>query len=242
MNDFKRYTFQYVSAAVLTPLFLFGARTTVSEMNVSIPELPALNAQSQQVHSLELSSEAVAANRNDVLRAVSSSIPKKFRHRAHEIARAVINEANHHKMDPFFLLAVIKTESHFNIKARGRHGEVGLMQLMPETANWLAAQAGLQAGKFNLEDPRINIRLGATYFASLRKEFSGYSARYIGAYNMGSANVKKLAAMNIDPSVYPGKVMKNYRGFYRVVAANASKASVKVAKTSASSNLVAISE
>jgi soluble lytic murein transglycosylase len=220
MSDFKRYTFQYVSVLVLSPLFFSGARTTVSEMVVSVPELPALNFQGQQLHAMELSSgtsnDILKRDlRTDVLRAVKSSTPKKFQHRVHEIARAVINEANHHKMDPFFLLAVIKTESHFNIKARGRHGEIGLMQLMPETANWLAAQAGLTPGKFNLEDPRVNIRLGATYFASLRKEFQGYSARYIGAYNMGSGNVKRLMALNMDPAVYPTKVLNNYRGFYQ---------------------------
>lgn len=207
---------------VLAPLLFAGARTTVSEMTVSVPELPALNVQGQQVHALELSSESAPMKKRDlrphVLRSIKASIPKKFQHRAHEIARAVITEANHHNMDPFFLLAVIKTESHFNIKARGRHGEVGLMQLMPETANWIAAQAGLTPGKFNLEDPRINIRLGAVYFASLRKEFGGYSARYIGAYNMGSGNVRKLMAMDMDPSVYPTKVLKNYNGFYKAVS------------------------
>jgi soluble lytic murein transglycosylase len=225
MSDFKRYTFQILSVLVMTPLFFTGARTAVTEMTTSVPELPALNVQGLQLHAIELSSEAAQINkrdlRNDILRAVSASTPKQYKHRAHEIARAVITEANHHHMDPFFLLAVIKTESHFNIKARGRHGEIGLMQLLPDTAKWLAAQAGISPNNINLEDPRTNIRLGATYFASLRKTFDGYSARYIGAYNMGAGNVRKLMAMNINPAVYPSKVLKNYRGFYQTAAKTA---------------------
>lgn len=204
---------------VLAPLIFAGARTTVSEISNALPELPIVDSQNQLNHALELAGDAEVANRDlsrAVLRAVKNSIPPKFHHRAYEIARAVITEANHHQMDPFFLLAVIKTESHFNVKARGLHGEIGLMQLLPETANWLAAQAGLTPGKFNLEDPRINIRLGATYFASLRREFRGYSARYIGAYNMGSGNVYKLMANNVDPAVYPEKVLNNYRNFHKV--------------------------
>lgn len=218
MGTLKRYAFQLVSAMVLAPLAFTGARTTVSEISMTVPELPAVNAELQQVHALELSSDTEVVNKDlskSVLRAVKTSIPQKFHHRAYEIARAVIVEANHHQMDPFFLLAVIKTESHFNIKARGLHGEIGLMQLLPETADWLAAQSGMTPGQYNLEDPRVNIRLGATYFASLRKEFQGYSARYIGAYNMGSGNVYKLMANNVDPSVYPDKVLKNYRNFHK---------------------------
>jgi len=240
MDNLKRYTFQLVSLMVLAPLAFTGARTTVSEISTAVPELPAANVESQQVHALELSSESAAANKDlskSVLRAVKKSIPKKFHHRAYEIARAVINEANHHQMDPFFLLAVIKTESHFNIKARGLHGEIGLMQLLPETANWLAAQAGMTPGQINLEDPRVNIRLGATYFASLRKEFQGYSARYIGAYNMGSGNVYKLMANNMDPSVYPDKVLKNYHNLHKAAAKAADEAAHAPAATAKVQNV-----
>lgn len=218
MGRLKRYTFHILAMMILAPLAFTGARTTVSEISMQLPELPALDVQSQQVHALELSSEAELGDRDlrkAVLKVVKTSVPAKFHHRAYEIARAVIMEANRNQMDPFFLLAMIKTESHFNIKARGLHGEIGLMQIRPETANWLADRVGLIPGKFNLEDPRTNIRIGAAYVASLRREFGGHSARYIGAYNMGSANVYKLISANLDPSIYPGKVLNNYRGFHR---------------------------
>ncbi len=217
---------------VLAPLMLAGARTTVSEISTALPELPALNVLGQQVHALELAPERELASESpkEVLKAVKASVPQQFKNRSFEIARAVIIEANHHQMDPFFLLAVIKTESHFNVKARGLHGEMGLMQILPVTGKWLAPQAGMDPDTLNLDDPRTNIRIGATYFASLRKEFSGYSARYIGAYNMGSGNVRKLMTTNVDPTVYPTKVLHNYRNFYKAVAKAVTPAPAAVVK------------
>ncbi len=208
---------------VLSPLLLAGVRTTVCEIEVPVGpgDLPRMNVVAQQGHAFELSQREIFAAkkehdlRRDILKAVKSNLPKKYQKRAFEISRAIINEANHHNMDPFFLMAVIKTESHFNIKARGRHGEIGLMQIMPQTAKWIASQAGFNPDHLNLEDPATNIRIGATYFASLRKSFNGATAQYIGAYNMGPSNVRKLASMAIEPTVYPTKVLKNYNGFYR---------------------------
>lgn len=227
MGNLKRYTFQIAALSILTFIAFAGARTTVSEMRVvpTAGDLPQLRADAHQGHALELSQRGLASVSTvdlsrQVYSAVKANVPNKYKDRAFEIARAVINEANHHKMDPFFLLAVIKTESHFRIKARGRHGEIGLMQIMPQTAKWIASQAGLNPDLINLEDPATNIRIGATYFASLRRSFNGAPARYIGAYNMGPGNVRKLAMMNIEPQVYPGKVLRNYRGFYVTMAKN----------------------
>lgn len=227
MSYLKRYTFQIAALTILTAIAFAGARTTVSEITVvqTPSELPALNTEARQGHALELSQREIASVRQSEVRrqiynTVKSQLPKRYKDRAFEISRAVILESNHHKMDPFFLLAVIKTESHFNITARGRHGEIGLMQIMPQTAKWIASQAGLNPNLVNLEDPATNIRIGATYFASLRKSFNGATAQYIGAYNMGPGNVRKLAALNIEPQVYPGKVLSNYRGFYVTMAKN----------------------
>lgn len=243
MDALKKYGFQISSGLVLIPLMMAGAKTTVSEVTQTAGDLPALNAQGQQVHALELAPRREIASvsnrdlRKEILKAVKTQLPRENQHRAFEIARTVITEANHHMMDPFFLLAVIKTESHFNTKARGRHGEIGLMQILPQTAKWLAPQAGLDPEKIDLEDPKTNIRIGATYFASLRKSFDGFGTRYIGAYNMGASNVRKLISMNIEPSVYSDKVLKNYRGFYNSMTKSSTKATTEAKSSKAASKL-----
>jgi soluble lytic murein transglycosylase len=111
----------------------------------------------------------------------------------------------------------VKTESKFNMNAVGTHGEIGLMQILPSTAAWLAPQAGI-SGKPDLRNPAVNIRIGAVYFAQLRKAFEGRPQRYVGAYNMGAANVRRLVASNTEPYIYAGKVLSNYKHFYREIA------------------------
>jgi soluble lytic murein transglycosylase len=203
--------------------------TAVQEGSLAktVATLPQVETVGQTNHSIELLrrsrgpasvlTESRTEMRSLVLAAVEASIPQEFRVHAFEIARAVIQEANHHHMDPFFLLAVVKTESKFNMNAVGTHGEIGLMQILPSTAAWLAPQAGI-SGKPDLRNPAVNIRIGAVYFAQLRKAFEGRPQRYVGAYNMGAANVRRLVASNTEPYIYAGKVLSNYKHFYREIA------------------------
>lgn len=69
---------------------------------------------------------------------------------------------------------------------------MGLMQLMPETAKWIAQQ--MEDEDFTLaelEDPEINIRFGTWYLSSLHKEFEGNEVLMLAAYNAGRGNVKE---------------------------------------------------
>jgi soluble lytic murein transglycosylase len=88
------------------------------------------------------------------------------------------------------------------------------MQILPKTAQCIAPQAGIARHQVNLEDPATNIRIGATYFAKLRKTFEGRSTRYVSAYNMGSKNVRKLLKSNKEPKIYSTRVLGNYTAFY----------------------------
>lgn len=198
----------------------------MSQVTKSADELPHVGSAFQMNHALELFTGEQSAFALDmtgdldlrkfIISVVKKSLSIKFEDKAFEIARAVIVEANHHQMDPLFLLAVIATESRFNIEAHGTHGEVGLMQVLPSTAKWLAPQAGLPAN-FDLQDPTVNIRLGATYLAHLRKTFNHKGMRYIAAYNMGVKNVFRLLASKTEPKIYPGRVLGNYAQIYMAI-------------------------
>lgn len=225
MNLLKRYKYHWLAAALLLALLLAGAKTTkVAKPAHGAETLPRIQTQGQLDHALELFPLGKQVDlltlakdedqRPFILNLVTKSLPASQKEKAYEITRAVITEANHHQMDPMFLLAVIATESGFNNKARGRHGEIGLMQLMPKTAKWLAPVAGLKAELINLEDPAMNIRLGATYFAQLRKTFANKGGHYVSAYNMGSLNVRRLLKANKEPKIYSTKVLRNYASLY----------------------------
>jgi len=223
MKALRRYKYHLLAALLLLALLLAGTRTKMSSVTKTVDELPKVGAAFQMNHALELFSAeqsryalgpATSTDmRRFILAVVRQSLPLRHEEKAFDIARAVIVEANHHQMDPLFLLAVIATESKFNVEAKGTHGEIGLMQVLPKTAKWLAPQAGLPE-KFDLQDPAVNIRLGATYFAHLRHTFKHNSRRYIGAYNMGVTNVRRLMSVKVEPQVYPSRVLNNYAQIY----------------------------
>lgn len=97
------------------------------------------------------------------------------------------------ELDPFLVAAVIRTESKFNTTARSPKGAFGLMQMMPETAKWVAEQMDF-SDEFTTEqlgNPDVNIRMGVWYLSSLKKEFKGNQVLMLAAYNGGRGNVKQ---------------------------------------------------
>lgn len=95
-------------------------------------------------------------------------------------------------IDPFLVVAVTRTESKFISQARSPKGAVGLMQMMPETATWVASQMEYHDFKIeDLENPEVSIKLGTWYLASLKKEFNNNEILMLAAYNAGRGNVKQ---------------------------------------------------
>lgn len=96
------------------------------------------------------------------------------------------------ELDPFLVAGVMKVESKFNPKARSPKGALGLMQMMPETAVWVAEQMGDNDFTIDhLENPEVSIRMGTWYLSSLKKEFKGNPVLMLAAYNGGRGNVKQ---------------------------------------------------
>lgn len=96
------------------------------------------------------------------------------------------------EIDPFLIAGVIRTESKFNTQAKSPKGALGLMQMMPETAKWVADQ--MENEDYNitkLENPEVNISMGTWYLESLKKEFKGNEVLMLAAYNGGRGNVKQ---------------------------------------------------
>lgn len=77
--------------------------------------------------------------------------------------------------------AVIRHESRFNPKARGRHGEIGLMQIKPQTARALG-YTGTAAGLYDVE---TNLKWGMAYLAGAYKLAGGDTCGTILRYNAG---------------------------------------------------------
>lgn len=132
------------------------------------------------------------------------------------VTQALISASDKNHYDPVFLLAVIKTESQFNPRAVGSAGEIGLMQIKPDTAEWICQKSGFPwKGAAALKDPVYNLQIGALYFKYLKKSLKSRSAYYINAYNMGINNLQRLPASSKIKHPYYSKVMQNYIGIYQ---------------------------
>ena len=95
-------------------------------------------------------------------------------------------------ISPYLVAGVILAESKFNPQARSPKGATGLMQIMPETGQWIVSQIENEYESVgDLTDPETNIQLGTWYLSSLKKEFSGNEVLILAAYNGGRGNVKQ---------------------------------------------------
>ncbi len=103
------------------------------------------------------------------------------------VSLIISESAEREGLSPCLLEAVILTESKFDKKAVSHVGAVGMMQLMPETAQWISEESGLPADALSL--PEENIPLGAWYLNYLLKTYHGNEVLALAAYNAGRGYV-----------------------------------------------------
>jgi len=103
----------------------------------------------------------------------------------------VFDAAQRVGLDPFLVAAVVREESSYYPRAVSRAGARGLMQLMPATAQPMAAVRGwpFRDGSL-LDDPAANIHMGSSFLAGLMREF-GDARVALAAYNAGPGNARK---------------------------------------------------
>jgi soluble lytic murein transglycosylase len=100
-------------------------------------------------------------------------------------------------VDPRLLLAVAREESWFEEDVVSRAGAIGLVQIMPTTGLALSESLGGQpATPHHLTKPETSLRLGATYLASLLREFGGSLVLATAAYNGGESNARDWKAFH----------------------------------------------
>jgi len=96
---------------------------------------------------------------------------------------------------PFLVAGIIREESLYNPKALSSVGAMGLMQLMPETANRIARRLGLvPVDREDLLQGEVNVRLGVAYVGQLLRDYQGNLIRAVAAYNAGPTAVKRWIA------------------------------------------------
>ena len=103
----------------------------------------------------------------------------------------VKEQSARHTLDPYLVVALIREESAFGERAVSRAGAVGLMQLLPRTADQIVNASGAGGESVNLESPAANIKLGTRYLAKMLEEFKGNWVLSLASYNAGPHHVRR---------------------------------------------------
>lgn len=97
-----------------------------------------------------------------------------------------------HNIDPFLIAAIIRVETNYKYHLESSKGALGLMQLMPDTAEWIVESTNLGPHvQDDLLKVDVNINLGSWYLSWLKKHYNGNLIYAIAAYNAGQGNVNK---------------------------------------------------
>jgi transglycosylase-like protein with SLT domain len=104
------------------------------------------------------------------------------------LSKLIKEECENYGLDPFLILAVIEVESEFSPRAVSPKGAIGLMQIMPETAEFIGGElGGAVDGTKSLYNPFVNVRFGIYYISYLINRFNSIEWALV-AYNTGPNN------------------------------------------------------
>ncbi|MBQ7305357.1 MAG: lytic transglycosylase domain-containing protein [Clostridia bacterium] len=109
--------------------------------------------------------------------------------------------AAENNLQPAFVAAIILNESSFRTDAESNVGARGLMQLMPDTAEWISGKLGDSYYSFDhMWEAEQNIRYGCWYLNYLSKLFRGDPVTMASAYHAGQTTVTGWLS---DPAMSP---------------------------------------
>ncbi len=98
-------------------------------------------------------------------------------------------QAERYQLDPAWIYGLVRQESHFFPEARSRTGAMGLMQLMPATARWVAQRVPLKKFRATMTTQvDVNLQLGTHYLRHLLNQL-GNPILATAAYNAGPNRV-----------------------------------------------------
>jgi peptidoglycan lytic transglycosylase len=142
-------------------------------------------------------------------RAVQEAVLLPLRH--DDIIR---QQAADKDLDPALIAGVIFAESHFRDQT-SHAGAKGLMQLMPETADYIAEKSGGTAfEQGDLATPQVNIAYGSWYLRHLLDKYDGREVLALAAYNAGQGNVDQWLAKaegeHLGPTDIPFAETRHY--------------------------------
>ncbi|MDT5269480.1 MAG: soluble lytic murein transglycosylase [Acidobacteriota bacterium] len=143
-------------------------------------------------------------------------------------ADVLVRASKQQKIDPRFVLSIMRQESGYRPGAKSAAGARGLLQMTPDQAAKYAPSVKLQnVSEDDLFKPEVNILLGSAYLGELNRMFPNLPEAIAASYNGGEDNVARwvVRATHKDPGIftsevgfneskdYVNRVMSNYRAY-----------------------------
>jgi soluble lytic murein transglycosylase-like protein len=129
-----------------------------------------------------------------------------------ELASTLVDEAARNDIDPALVVAVMHVESRYRNYAVSKVNALGLMQIMPATGEWMAAQMDIPwRGPQTLFDPIVNVRIGIAYLRHLTDRYGGDVDTALVAYNWGPGRIDRRIQRGAQlPTEYAQLVLEAY--------------------------------
>lgn len=143
--------------------------------------------------------------------------------------------AREYRLDEAWIYGVIRQESRFAVEARSGTGAMGLMQLMPDTARWIARKLGLHHFKaHDAHNADTNIKFGAYYLRALMDDLDNQAVLVTAAYNAGPRRAQRWRDERaMEGSIYIETIPFNEtREYVKKVMSNAMFYAVRFGKPS----------
>jgi len=132
------------------------------------------------------------------------------------LGHVIWEESGRYGYDPVILMAIILTESSFQLDASSKKGAQGLMQILPSVGEELLPEVGKTHGieissADELMDPDVNVKVGSYYLFKLILRFGDLKTA-IRAYNEGPSDIsRRLLRGRPMPQFYYQRVVQNYQ-------------------------------
>jgi hypothetical protein len=172
--------------------------------------------------------------------------PGKIKKKVKKVIRPVLVLCEKHQLDPFWVLSVMWTESHFKHESTSKKGARGLMQIMPQTymeilsemrqkgiflesdrgedyLRYQYGQAFYDLGYSQLVSKLRNLEVGIYYLKGLLDSFNNNHYYATVAYNMGPYWTKSQLRNNLPvgkKNHYLNKVLQNYYHITKTLSQN----------------------